>query len=42
MRQENDETDYHQYIVNVFKGRQSEGLGSSDDWLDASIKRERD
>ena len=41
-RQENDETDYDQYIVNVFKGRQNEGLESGHDELDASTKRERE
>ena len=41
-RQENDETDYDQYIVNVFKGRQNEGLESGDDKLDASTKRQRE
>ena len=41
-KQQNDETDYDQYIVNVFKGRQNEGLESGDDKLDASTKRERE
>ena len=41
-RQENGETDYDQYIVNVFKGSQNEDLESGDDELDASTKRQRE